>query len=163
MRRKNAEDIMVPIDDYQKIYEDTTIYEAIKILQASFHKDGKAWHGHRSVIVLNIQGELVGILTLRGLLKAAGLNELIENINVKGDSWGWYYMNQLKEESRMRVRDVMRPLGIATVDAGDDVYAVANSLLRHQVNSLPVLKNGKLIGLVRTLDVFTVIEDYFKI
>ena len=161
--KKRAEDIMVPIDDYQRIYEDTTIYEAIKVLQASFHKDGKAWHGHRSVIVLNKKDELVGVLTLRGLLKVAGFKEMVEDIHLKTESWGWYYLNRLREGTRMQVRDVMRSLGVATLDAKDDIFKVADSLLRHQVNSLPVIKNGRLIGLVRTLDVFTVIDEYVKI
>ena len=161
--QKRAEDIMVPIDDYQRINEDTTIYEAIKVLQSSFHKDGKAWHGHRRVIVLDKKGELVGVLTLRGLLKVAGLKEMVEDVHVKAESWGWYYMNRLREGARLQVRDVMRPLCVATVDAKDNIYKVAASLLRHKVNSLPVLKDGRLIGLVRTLDVFTVIDDYVRI
>lgn len=160
--RKTAGDIMVPIDDYVTISEDATLYEAIKVMRNSFHRDGKAWYGHRSVIVLGSSGKLVGVLSLKGLLKAAGLKELDRDPDFKAESWGWYYVNRLREESKLRVKDVMRPLAVATVNAGDDVGEVALSLLKHQVNSLPVLKNGRLAGMVRTLDIFMVMSDFFN-
>jgi CBS domain-containing protein len=153
---------MVAIDDYITISEEATLYEAIKILRSSFHRDGRAWYGHRSVIVLGKSGQLVGILTLRGLLKAAGLRKLNDDPNFKAESWGWYYVNRIRTESRMKVKDVMRPLALATVNHSDKVRDVARSLLRHRVNSLPVLKKGRLIGIVRTIDVFMVIGEYFK-
>lgn len=158
---KTAEDIMVPISDFNTISEDATLYEAIKVLRGSFHRDGTAWYGHRSVIVLGDGGDLVGILSLRGLLKAAGLQELDNDPEFKAESWGWYYINRLKTQARMRVRDVMRPLAVATVDAADSVGEVAVALLKHRVNLLPVLKKGKLIGMVRTLDIFMVVGEFF--
>ena len=158
---KRAEEIMVPIEDYSTISENAMIYEAIKVLQYSFHRDGKAWYGHRSVIVLKDDCSLTGILTLRGLLKAVGLQELDEEISVKTESWGWYFTEQLRRESKMRVKDVMRPLTLATIDAESDVASAAMALLRHQINSLPVLKNGKPVGILRTLDIFRIIDQYF--
>jgi len=158
---KKVEEIMVPIEDYSTISENATIYEAIKVLQHSFHRDGKAWYGHRSVIVLKEDGTLSGILTLKGLLKAVGLRELDEDANIKAESWGWYFTEQLRKESKMRVKDVMRPLALATVNADSDVASAAMTLLRHQVNSLPVLKDGKPVGILRTLDIFMVIDQYF--
>ncbi|MFZ5642724.1 MAG: HPP family protein [Bacillota bacterium] len=159
---KTAGDIMVPIGDYCTIPENATLHEAMKELRNSFHRDGRAWYGHRSVIVLGENGELVGVLSLRGLLRAAGLRELDNDPNFKAESWGWYYVNRLRTEAKVRVRDVMRPLAVATVNEEDTVANVALALLKHQVNSLPVLKKGKLAGMVRTIDVFMVIGEYFK-
>lgn len=160
--KKTVQDIMVPINDYLTISENATLYEAIQILRRSFHRGGKAWYGHRIVIVLGNNGELVGVLSIYEILKAAGLKELDSDPHFKAESWGWYYVNRLREEAKLRVRDVMWPLALATVDAGDDISQVAISLLRHQVNSLPVMKRGKLIGMVRTLDIFMVVGEYFK-
>lgn len=158
---KKVEDIMVPIEDYSTISADATLYDAIKTLQASFHRDGKAWYGNRSVIVLDDDGNLAGILTLRGLLKAVGLRELDEDANVKSESWGWYFTERLRRESRVRVKDVMRPLTIATINVGTDVAEAAMAVLRHQLNSLPVVKGGKPVGILRTLDIFKVIDQFF--
>jgi len=59
------------------------------------------------------------------------------------------------------VRDAMRSLALPTVDAGDDVNKVAAALLKHNVDSLPVLSSCELVGMVRTVDIFMVIGDYF--
>ena len=162
MVKKTAEDIMISISDYVTISEKETLYRAIKVLLDSFHKDGRAWYGHRSVIVLGQSGELVGVLSLNEILKAVGLKELNNDPNFKAESWGWYYINSMREHAKLIVRDVMRPIALATVDARDSVSEVAQALLKHKVNSLPVLKRGKLIGMVRTLDIFMVVGDYFK-
>lgn len=153
---------MVPIGDYYTVSEDATLYEAIKVLRSSFHRDGKAWYGHRSVIVLGNGGQLVGILSLRGLLKAAGLRELDNDPDFRAESWGWYYVSRLRSESRLRVRDVMRHLAVATVDVADSVSKAAMALLKHRVNSMPVLSKGKLVGIVRTMDIFMVMGEYFR-
>ncbi len=159
---KTAGDIMVPIDDYCTVSEDATLHEAIKVLRSSFHRDKRAWYGHRSVVVLGRGGELVGILSLRDILKAAGLRQEDDDPDFKAESWGWYYVNRLRTQAKIRVRDIMRPLAVATVNDGDSVAEVALALLKHRVNSLPVLKKGRLVGMVRTLDVFMVVGEYFK-
>lgn len=161
MGKKTARDIMVPINSYMTISENATLHEAIKVLRNSFHRDGRAWYGYRSVIVLGAGGDLVGVLSLKGLLRAVGLKELDNDPNFKSDCWGWYYVNRLREQSKLRVKDAMRPLAVATVDAGDDVNEVAAALLKHNVDSLPVLSSYELVGMVRTVDIFMVVGDYF--
>lgn len=160
--RKTAGEIMVSIDDYNTIGEKATVYEAIRALRESFHRDGRAWYGHRSVIVLDGAGEPTGILTLRGILWAAGLRELENDPDLKAESWGWNYINKLREESRLRVRDVMQPLGLAAVRVRDDLTDVARALLKHNVNSLPVLDKGRVVGIVRAMDVFMAMDAYFS-
>lgn len=161
MGKKTARDLMVPINDYMTISENATLFEAIKVLRNSFHRDGRAWYGHRSVIVLGAGGDLVGVLSLKELLRAAGLKELDNDPNFKAECWGWYYVNRLREESKLRVRDAMRPLTVPTVDADDDVKKVAAALLKNNVDSLPVMNSSGLVGMVRTVDIFMVIGEYF--
>lgn len=161
VKTKTAADIMVPINSYVTINKDATLYEAIIALKGAMHSEGKAWHGHRSVLVLGDGGKLVGILTMSGLLRAAGLKEIDDDPEIKAESWGWYYVNQLREETKMRVRDFMRPLDLYTVDASVTVIDIALALLKYQVNSLPVIKQGKPVGIVRSLDVFMIIDEFF--
>jgi len=158
---KTAADMMVPLKSYLTINKDATLYQAIITLKEAMHSEGKAWHGHRSILVLDEDGKLVGILTMSGLLRAAGLKEMAADLELKAESWGWYYINQLREETKMRVRDFMRPLDLYTVDASDTVLDIALALLKYQVNSLPVLKAGKPVGIVRALDIFMVIDEFF--
>lgn len=159
---KTAEQIMVPLNDYNTISENATVYDAIKVLKESFHRDGRAWYGHRSVIATDAEGEPTGILTLRGILQAAGLRDMEKDLDLKTESWGWYYIKRLREESRLSVRDVMQPLRLAQVRAQDGLTDVARVMLKSKVNSVSVSKNGKTIGIVRPMDVFMAVDEYFE-
>ncbi|GBF33542.1 CBS domain containing protein [Desulfocucumis palustris] len=159
---KTAEQIMVPLNDYNTISENATVYDAIKVLKESFHRDGRAWYGHRSVIATDAKGQPTGILTLRGILQAAGLRDMEKDLDFKTESWGWYYIKRLREESRLSVRDVMQPLRLAQVRAQDGLTDVARVMLKNKVNSVSVSKNGKTIGIVRPIDVFMAVDEYFE-
>jgi CBS domain-containing protein len=153
---------MIPIEQIPTITADATLHEGIQALRQSFHREGRPWHGHRILIVLNNDGKLEGILTLRGILTAVGLYDLIRNPLFKSESWSWYFLRKLKEGSRMKVRDIMRPVLLATVQASDELLEVIRTFLKYNVNSLPVLERGNLLGVVRVVDVFKVLSDYYR-
>jgi len=161
LHKKTAADIMVPINDYVYISKNATLFDAIKELKNAMHSQGGAWHGHRSVLVIGDNGKLAGILTMSGLLRAASIKELDEDPHIKAESWGWYYVNKMRQESKVRVLDVMRPLGLYTIKSNATVLEVALALLKYQVNTLPVMQKGKPVGIVRSIDVFMVIDEYF--
>jgi len=154
-----VKEIMVPIEDYATISEDATLKEAIATLRASFHREGSIWHGHKSLVVLNSEEKLVGLLTLRNLLAATGIRELTEDVWIKAETWSWYFLNKIQNQTGVRVRDIMRPIELATVNINDEVLAAAYSLFTNKVNSMPVLDKGKVVGILRTIDVFLVIKD----
>ncbi|MGQ9557746.1 MAG: CBS domain-containing protein [Desulfurispora sp.] len=159
MRSVNSRvgDIMVPVEDYITIYEDQSIWEAIKKMRQSFHEVSGALHGHRSMLVLDRAGNLTGIVTLKSLLRALGLKDLVDDVHIRAESWGWYYT----QGGKMCIRDVMRPISLATVDVRDDIYRAAEILLRNNINSLPVLDGGRLAGIIRTMDIFMALDSMF--
>ncbi|RJQ24772.1 MAG: CBS domain-containing protein [Peptococcaceae bacterium] len=154
-----VKEVMVPLNDYSTISEDATVKEAIAALRASFHRTVGAWHGHQSLIVLNQEEELVGLLTLRSLLVTLGVRDLAEDIWIKAETWGWYFLNKLREQANVRVKDIMRPIELATVNAEDDALKASFLFFIHQVNSLPVLEKKKVVGILRTIDVFRIIKN----
>ncbi|OAT80816.1 CBS domain-containing protein [Desulfotomaculum copahuensis] len=154
-----VKDVMVPVSDYSTVSGEATVREAISALRGSFHREGRAWHGHYSVLVLDREGRLAGLLTLRSLLRAVGFKDLTDDIWIKAESWGWYFMEKMQTGAGVRVRDIMRPLELATVNARQTLKQAAHLLLTHQVNSLPVLEDGKVTGILRTIDVFRAIDE----
>ena len=52
----------------------------------------------------------------------------------------------------MPVKDIMR-LGVLTVTPDDSVSRVMNLMTRHRVRHMPVLRNGKLAGIISIGDV----------
>ncbi|MGB9826560.1 MAG: HPP family protein, partial [Desulfofundulus sp.] len=153
---------MMPVEQFATITEDATLHEGIQALRQSLHLKDRPWHGNRILVVLDRNGNLSGILTLRGVLTAVGLYELLRDPLFKSESWSWYFLKKLKEGSQMRVRDVMRSYQVATVQADDEILDVVRAFLKYNVNSLPVLDRGRLLGVVRIVDLFKVLSDYYS-
>ncbi|OAT80817.1 CBS domain-containing protein [Desulfotomaculum copahuensis] len=156
---RRVREIMVSLRDYSAVQAEAPLAEAIRALRESLHQEGRVWYGFHSVLVLDHRQQLVGLLTLRSLLRAIELAELRHDSQLKGSSWGWYYANRVQKNSGLRVKDIMRPLTLATVESEETVFQAAVKMVAHRVNSLPVLEKGRVTGIVRTIDVFQVIGE----
>lgn len=152
-------DIMVPIEEYPVVYEEATVAEAISKLRESFHQKDGTWYGFQSLIVLDKQDELVGILTLRSLLTALQMREFIEHI-LKGDPTGLFFAPKLMSDLRINVRKIMRPLDLVTVQEDAVVMEALLTIVKKNINSLPVLAGAKPVGVVRTIDLFWLVGEF---
>jgi len=156
---RKVREIMISLRDYSTVQAEAPLGEAIKALQESLHQDGRVWYGFHSVLVLDREQRLVGLLTLRSLLKAIELAALHRDALLRGASWGWYFAGRVHRQSGVRVRDIMRPLSLATIESEETVFQAAVKMVAHRVNSLPVLEKGRLVGIVRTIDIFQLIGE----
>lgn len=146
-------DVMVPISEYSIVNENTLVKDAVQILKKSYFWDETGGLvGHRSILVTNKKGDLVGIVTLRNILKAVLTKQDLP------DNYLWIYSVNACG-ANMPVKALMRPIKAFFVNADDSMYKVIDSFLTKKVNSLPVAENGKLIGIVRTVDVFEVMGN----
>ncbi|MFZ5642725.1 MAG: cyclic nucleotide-binding/CBS domain-containing protein [Bacillota bacterium] len=155
---KTVRDIMVPIGEYPVIYEKTPVSEAIRVMRDSFHQKDGTWHGFQSVLVVNGNEKLVGILTLRGFLKAFKIQAILDHI-LKGDPLGLFFMPRFYSGLEIQTRDIMRPLEIVTVEAGSSIFDAIATVVRGKVNSLPVFSGADLVGVVRTIDLFWAVGE----
>jgi CBS domain-containing protein len=144
---------MVPVKEYPVIYESATVAEAIGALSSSFHEKGGTWYGFQSLLVLGKKDRLVGILTLRGLLKAFKIQALYDHL-LKGDPSGIMFVKPFKNDMEITVGDIMRPLKLVTVQQDSSILEAVQTICKKKVNSLPVMDGKKLVGIVRTLDLF---------
>ncbi|OAT79398.1 CBS domain-containing protein [Desulfotomaculum copahuensis] len=154
MAEKLVKEIMVPVSGYATVHANDTLATAIHVLRESFTRDN--WGvvtGHRSVLVLDDREDLVGILTIRTILKAIEVQSI-------GPSWASLFAGPIiKSGLNMPVREVMRPVVKPYVKANDTVTQAIHTLLRSQVNILPVLDRGKVVGIVRSIDFFEIIGE----
>jgi len=154
MAEKLVRDIMVPVSGYATVHDRDTLADAIRVLRESFTRDN--WGvvtGHRSVLVLDDNQDLVGILTIRTILKAIELQSI-------GPSWASLFAGPIiRSGLNMPVREVMRPVLKPFVKSTDTVIQAIHTLLRSQVNILPVLERGKVVGIVRSIDFFEIIGE----
>jgi len=156
---RQVKEIMASVRNYSTVLADAPLKEAVEALQDSLHQQEGIWYGFHSVVVLDNRQKLVGLLTLRSVLKAVEFLAISSRQQLKGSSWGWYFTNRVQKETGLRVKDVMRPLGLVTVKVDDTVWDAALKMLTYRVNSIPVLDGGRVAGIVRTIDVFQVIGE----
>ncbi|MEW5724860.1 MAG: CBS domain-containing protein [Thermodesulfobacteriota bacterium] len=88
------------------------------------------------------EGRLRGVLTRKNLNEAAQCVARTQNIHEVE-----YFVNRLK------VKDLMNRM-VKTVDAKDTVERVMLRGRRESVSTFPVMKEGKLVGLVSELEIF---------
>ncbi|MBM7854648.1 CBS domain-containing protein [Desulfohalotomaculum tongense] len=180
MHDRLVKEVMVPINEYSTINMNATIGEAIKILKKTFKKEANdILTGHRSIIVLDNKKDIVGILTLRSLLKAiemeANKNSPLSTIA----SWALFFTkNKIGQHVHIQVKDIMRSVDIAYVYENETITKAVHMILSKQVNSLPVLEKpeaseltmgeyplnyNKVVGIIRTIDIFNIIGDILEL
>lgn len=149
---RRVRDIMVPIEEYPVVSEDTMVLEAIKTLRESFHLKDGTWYGFQSLIVLNKKEELVGILTLKSLLLALQMREFVEHI-LKGDPTALFFEPKLGGDLRINVSKIMRPFNMNVQEEATIMEALL-IIIKNNINSLPVLSGTRPVGVLRTIDLF---------
>jgi acetoin utilization protein AcuB len=85
-------------------------------------------------------GELVGILTDR---------DIRLNLPSPANTLSVWEVNYLL--ARLTVAEVMTR-GVVTIGASRDIAAAAHLILEHKIGALPVLENGRLVGIITETD-----------
>lgn len=158
-----ARDVMVPISDYSTVSEEDSVRQAIYTLRTSINRDKSgAFHGHKALLVLNNQGSPSGIITLLDLLKAVGLRDHYNDPWIKSASWSWYYINQIHQSEGIKVKEIMRPIFLVTVNTDQSIQDVARTMFLQEENLIPVLENNVPVGVIRTIDIFWMLGNLIQ-
>jgi len=159
VNEKRVKDIMTPIGEYSSISVNSTVGEAISVLKKSFCPiENAPCNGHRTVLVHD-NNKLIGILTFRTLLTA------IQPRFMKVDQWAvpmfWegLFTERCREEAAKKVKDILTPINLVALDADDTIIKAVHAMIKHKLGSLPVVKNGSMVGMVRINEIFDEISD----
>jgi CBS domain-containing protein len=121
-------------------------------------------------IILDEEGEMAGILTEVDVIEVA---DVVEGEDATGDSiagqddeWRWEGIKAVGNRY-LPTRNVEFPDGpasefmtadVVTVSAHNTVREVARSMITHDVEQIPLLEGGDLVGIVRDVDVLSAVE-----
>ena len=159
VNEKRVKDILTPIEEYSTVDANGTVKEAIAVLKKSYCPVEKSQcSGHRTVLV-HEDCKLIGLLTFRALLTA------IEPRFIKVDQWAvpvfWegLFTERCREESRKKVKDVMTPLSLVALAAEDTIIKAVHAMIKHKLGTLPVTKDGQVVGMVRINEIFHEISE----
>jgi len=163
---KRAGDLMIPLDQYPHLPYWFTLRQAIAEMQTSeFNIRGRK-SLPRVILVFDEKYRLLGLVRRRDLLR--GLEpSFLSSPTAQADqdlldfqSAGAFedhsidrVVSSIRERAERPVRDVMLPIA-ATADFNDNIMKLIYIMVSHNLHLLPVLKDGSVVGVVRTVDVF---------
>lgn len=154
-----VKDVMKSIFDYPHVPYWFSIGQAAKIVKVSFLKT-KKYYSKMAILVFDEKYNLIGVLTLRNILKSInpGLLTLCDDAQ-RDDKQSLSALGNggtagPKEFKERPVNEIMTPAKIF-VGMDETLAKAACIILQNDLALLPVMEDGKkLVGLVSIADVF---------
>ncbi len=168
MATKRAGDIMIPLDQYPHIPYWFTLRQAIAEIELStIEYDGRK-SLPRALLVFDEKYELVGVLRRRDILGGLEPRFAQRRSSTPEGQRHWFDIDvdpnlldlsngasteMMQKQAELQVEEFMQPIG-DTVDVNDPLAKVVYKMLNTDVALLPVLRDQKVVGVVRSVDVF---------
>jgi CBS domain-containing protein len=133
--------LMIHRNEWPQMRANTVVKDVIRTLRI-LTEDKKLSQGHSTPLVLDNNYNLLGIVRLTDLL--ANVRHLCDDTD-KACELG---------RALTPVKELVIPFP-CTVAAEDPMLSALDLMIEHGVSLLPVMKDGKLQGLIKLSDVFT--------
>jgi len=158
---KKVKDLMIPLEDYPHIPYWFTLRQAMAIVREAAVKFEGSFET-RAVLVFDEKYQLLGILTLRDIIRGLEPRFLKETDLIKADPSLTVLMGDLfgpgmKEQSQKPVSEVMSPIKV-TVNGDDPIVKALFLMIKENVGLMPVMMDSKVAGMIRLSDLFTEIS-----
>lgn len=155
--KRKVREIMIPLKKYPHIPQWFTLRQAVAIVRESAFEGAGAFEP-RTVLVFDEKHQLVGILTLRDLLKGLEPGFYRERQLILSDPTYKIIEGELlgpgmKRQAEKPVSEVMSPVKVS-VKADDSLVKAIFLMVNEKVGMMPVLEEGKVVGIVRLTDIF---------
>jgi CBS-domain-containing membrane protein len=163
---KRAADFMIPLEKYPHIPYWFTIRQAVAALEKSeLEIEGKK-SLPRALLVFDEQYQLLGMVRRRDILRGLepkfmrtipppSRRQLFEveadpNLVLLSSS---KIVQAIREQAEQPVSEIMQPIA-STVDVEDHLTKVVYKMVSRDLALIPVLKDQKVVGVVRSVDAF---------
>jgi CBS-domain-containing membrane protein len=171
MEAKRAGEIMIPLDRYPHIPHWFTLRQAMAELRASEIEVEGRRSLPRAVLVFNKTYELLGIVRRRDILRGlepgflagetADPRRRLFDIGIDpnlSELSSASMIDRAREQSERPVSAVMVPITV-TLDVDDHLMKIVHAMVRNDLSLIPVLQAGRVVGVVRSVDVFQEISE----
>ena len=168
---------MIPLENYTTIHPDATLKEAALSLRTSYCEldSGMCTEaGPRTVLVVDSNGKLVGILDFRCFLEAlipeiAGrLSAKLASLGVSLtfaeagashlDDAGLDFDGRVRKNAQTKISDTMLKVR-GSIQSGECLMDALKKMFKNKINVLPVFEGEKLVGVIRDTDLFLSVTD----
>ncbi|MCD6561738.1 MAG: CBS domain-containing protein [Deltaproteobacteria bacterium] len=175
-----VKELMIPLKEYAHVYEDTSLYEAVIALEDAQKESAIKKHRHRAMLIFNKDEEIAGVLNQFDVLRAlepkyseigppkslshfgftpAFLKSMFEQFSL----WSKPMETLCRKASGLKVRNFMyTPPETQYIKEDDSLDIAIHQLVMGNYQGLLVTKDGKAVGILRLVDVFSAICDSMK-
>ncbi len=182
MNEQKVKEVMVPLSEYATVNENETLEKAVKTLCHSQLRLSMDAYKHRAILVYNEAGEITGKVSIFDILRALEpkysqfghsdhltkmglsrfglsndfLHSLVENYNL----WDESCESLVKKAKKRLVKEIMySPQEGEYVNEDISVPEAIHQFILGNHQSLLVVKEDKVVGILRLTDVFKIICD----
>jgi predicted transcriptional regulator len=169
---ERIEEIMVPLDQYPSVTPDTTIRDAIIAINDASIQTHVCLSLPRSLLVIDDHHHLKGTLRRRDILRGLEpkflqgeslyyrkkLFDVHIDPNLSELSWD-KTMREMRTQANRLVSEIMLPADV-TINYDEHILKAVYEMTSYERSLLPVLKDKKVIGVVRSVDVFLTMAKY---
>ena len=163
---KTVGEIMVPLEQYPCVRDNTTLREAVDVIESAQIELRQRKSLPRGLMVYDEIDVFVGYARRRDIMQGLEPKSLVSrpleyrkklfdvavDPNLSELSWD-HVVKGIREQGEKPIREVMRPIE-ALLEADDHVIKAMYEMVTLDVSPIPVLKDGQVVGVVRTVDVF---------
>ncbi len=164
---KKVREIMTSIDDYSTVSINDTVREAIAKLLRSLDELVSSSRikeaGHRSLLVFDEKQNLVGVLSIKDLIKGvrpyylsppkSSQAESVRFSPVFRDAWDGVFTIQMKALAEKKVGEILLDPP-SMIDEGANLMEVVEMMYKTGETRLVVTSGGKVTGILREQDLF---------
>jgi len=153
LREKGLEELMVPESLYRRVPMDGTVRDAVLALQEVQRREllpGDTDRGRRTLVVFDSTGAFKGLVRAEDILRLVVPSFLVES--PYSSYLTGMFLAQAKVVGRLPLRDVLKTP--PTLDVGAPLMEAAYWLVSRRLSHLPILKEGKLVGILRPEDLY---------
>ncbi len=148
---KIVQDLMIHLEDYPHIPYWFTLNQAVIIIREAAIKFEGSFEP-RALLFFDERYQLLGLVTLKDLIR--GLEaDILEKPGSEQRSWKEITGQELWRQAEKPVSQVMSPFKIF-LDSNDSLVKALALMLQANVEKIPVMTAGRVVGLIRLADLF---------
>lgn len=177
---KQVKDLMIPVQNYACVFEDSPLFEVIIALEEVQQRFKDMYYKHRAVLVCGEKGKIIGKIGLIDVLKALdpqykqlgevgmltrfGVNlEFLKSMQNQFRVFNEPLDSLCTKASSIKAKDIMHtPTEGEFVEITSGLNEAIHKFVIGYHQSLLVLDKGEIVGVLRLSDVFMEVAEMIK-